>query len=39
LTYGGEFVAELGHPWSLCEIREVQKMMMLVWYALFIILS
>ena len=26
LTYSGEFVEELGHPWSLCEIKEIEKM-------------
>lgn len=30
LTYGGEHMGDLGHPWTLCEIREIEKMMMLV---------
>ena len=30
LTYSGEHVAELGHPWTLCHVREVEKMQMLV---------
>ena len=30
LTYSGEHVADLGHPWTLCEVKEVEKMQMLV---------
>ena len=30
LTYSGEHVGELGHPWTLCEVKEIEKMMMLV---------
>lgn len=30
ITYSGEHVEELGHPWTICEIKKLQEMKMLV---------
>ena len=30
VTYSGEHVHQIGHPWSICEIKKLQEMKMLV---------